>query len=84
MPRSNTQRSKPGGARQGTITLTGLVIQALPGGLFRVELPNGRQILARVAGGLRGGFVRVVASKRVSLEISAFNLEQARITGCSA
>ena len=82
MARSNIQQRKPLGVRQETIALTGLVVQVLPGGLFRVELPNGHQILARVAGGLRRGFVRVTTSNSVSLEISAYDLEQARITGC--
>jgi translation initiation factor IF-1 len=67
--------------REETIELSGVVTQVLPGARFRVELPNGHQVLAHVAGKLRKNFIRISVGDTVNVEMSPSDLKQARITG---
>lgn len=58
----------------------GTVIEALPGTQFIVELDNGHQILAYLAGKMRKYYIRVLLGDRVSVEMSPYDLERGRIT----
>jgi translation initiation factor IF-1 len=65
------------------IELRGAVTQVLRGACFRVALPNGRQVLAHISGGIRKGFVRIGEGDIVGLELSPYDLGRARITFAS-
>jgi translation initiation factor IF-1 len=67
-------------ASKDAIELTGKVVELLPDARFRIELENGQRILARLSGGLRLHFVRVVPGDRVTLERSPYDLGTGRIT----
>ncbi len=58
----------------------GTVVEALPGTQFIVELDNGHQILAYLAGKMRKYYIRVLLGDRVSVEMSPYDLERGRIT----
>lgn len=62
------------------IGLRGAVTQVLKGPRFRVALPDGRQVLACMAGRIRRGFVRINEGDLVHVELSAYDLGKARIT----
>jgi translation initiation factor IF-1 len=62
------------------IELTGVVIEALPGTQFRVELENGHQIIAHVAGKMRKHYIRLVPGDRVKVELTPYDLTKGRIT----
>lgn len=62
------------------IEMEGTVIEALPGTQFKVELENGHEILAYLAGKMRKYYIRVLLGDRVTVEMSPYDLERGRIT----
>ena len=63
--------------------MTGTIREALPNALYKVELPDGQQILAHVAQQMRLTYIRVLPGDRVELEISPYDRSRARIVGKS-
>jgi translation initiation factor IF-1 len=51
----------------GKSTVTGLVVEALPNTLFRVELEGGEQVLSYLAGKMRLHRIRVLVGDRVEI-----------------
>jgi len=62
------------------IELTGVVVETLPGTQFKVELENGHQILAHVAGKMRKHYIRIVPGDTVKVELTPYDLTKGRIT----
>ena len=62
------------------IELEGKVIETLPGTQFRVELQNGHQIIAHVAGKMRKNYIRLVPGDSVTVELTPYVLSKGRIT----
>lgn len=62
------------------IELAGIIIEALPGTQFRVELQNGHQIIAHVAGKMRKHYIRLVPGDSVTVELTPYDLTKGRIT----
>lgn len=62
------------------IELAGVVTEALPGTQFRVELENGHQIIAHVAGRMRKNYIRLVPGDSVKVELTPYDLTKGRIT----
>lgn len=63
------------------IEVIGTVVEAMQGSAFRVALPNGHRLVARSAGKLRLSPAKLSPGTRVRLEMSAYDLSQARIVG---
>jgi translation initiation factor IF-1 len=59
--------------------LAGTVTEALPSGVFRVELDNRQVVLAHIAGKDRMRFVRVLPGDRVSVVLSPYDHGRGRI-----
>jgi translation initiation factor IF-1 len=51
-------------------------MEVLQGTVFRVELPNGHQILAHLSGRMRLNFIRLEPGDKVRLEMSPFDLSK--------
>ena len=66
-------------AREGAIEIEGVIVEALPNEMYRVELANGHQVLAYVAGKARLGIARLAAGDKVRLEMSPYDLSAGRI-----
>lgn len=47
--------------------------------MFRVELENGHQVLAHLAGKMRRFRIRVLPGDRVRVEVSPYDLDRGRI-----
>ncbi len=62
------------------IELAGTVMEALPGTQFRVELENGHNIIAHVAGKMRKHYIRLVPGDSVTVELTPYDLTKGRIT----
>ncbi len=62
------------------VELTGVIVEALPGTQFRVELENGHVIIAHVAGKMRKHYIRLVPGDRVKVELTPYDLTKGRIT----
>jgi translation initiation factor IF-1 len=67
-------------SKEDFIEAEGKILEALPGGLFRVELDTGQKILAHLAGRMRIHYVRIVTGDRVRVELSVYDLTRGRIT----
>lgn len=67
-------------AQKEVIELEGTVVEALPGTQFRVELTNGHQIIAHVAGKMRKHYIRLVPGDSVTVELTPYDLTKGRIT----
>lgn len=67
-------------AKKEAIEVEGTVIEPLPNGMFRVELPNGHIVLAHASGKMRRYFIKVVRGDRVLVELSPYDLSRGRVT----
>ncbi len=67
-------------AKEEAITVTGVVQEALPNAMFRVELENGHEVLAHISGKMRKFHIRVLPGDSVSVELSPYDLTRGRIT----
>ena len=66
--------------KRDAIVVEGVVAEALPNAMFRVNLEGGRTVLAHLSGKVRLNFVRVVPGDRVQVELSPYDLSKGRIT----
>jgi len=62
-----------------TVRKEGLVLEALPSLDFRVELEDGREILAHLAGKLRIHRIRILVGDKVTVEMSSYDDKRGRI-----
>ena len=67
-------------AKKQAIEVEANVKEALPNGMFRVELANDHEVLAHVSGKIRMHFIRVLPGDRVLVELSPYDLSRGRIT----
>jgi translation initiation factor IF-1 len=61
------------------IEAEGVITEALPNVMFRVQLDNGHQVLGHVAGKMRRFRIRILPGDRVRVEVSPYDLNRARI-----
>ena len=66
--------------KDDVIELEGVVTEALPNAMFRVELSNGHKILAHISGKLRMHYIRIIPGDKVTIEMSPYDLSKGRIT----
>jgi translation initiation factor IF-1 len=67
-------------AKEDLIQVEGTVIEPLPNAMFRVELANGRKILAHISGKMRMNYIRILPGDKVTVELSPYDLSRGRIT----
>ncbi|MCF0103950.1 MAG: translation initiation factor IF-1 [Eggerthellaceae bacterium] len=67
-------------AKDDIIELEGTVVEALPGTKFKVELENEHIIMAHISGKMRMHYIKILPGDKVSVELSAYDLNQGRIT----
>lgn len=61
------------------IKVVGIVVEALPGSKFKVELENGQIIEAHISGKMRKHYIRLVPGDKVEIEMSLYDLTKGRI-----
>ncbi|RKY18429.1 MAG: translation initiation factor IF-1 [Planctomycetota bacterium] len=66
-------------AKEESIRVEGVVKEALPNAMFRVQLDDGHMVLAHVSGRMRMHFIRILPGDRVVVELSPYDLERGRI-----
>jgi len=57
-------------SNQQKIKINGTIVEALPDTTFKVQLEDGRQILAYLAGKMRLHYIKVMIGDKVALELS--------------
>lgn len=74
------QAERTGPPKEDAIEIDGLVVEALPNVMFRIQLDNGPIILGHISGKMRKHYIRLVPGDRVKVELSPYDLERGRIT----
>ncbi|MBQ6021292.1 MAG: translation initiation factor IF-1 [Clostridia bacterium] len=67
-------------SKQDNIEIEGVVVEALPNAAFKVQLENGKVILAHISGKLRMNYIRILPGDKVTVELSPYDLTKGRIT----
>jgi translation initiation factor IF-1 len=62
------------------VTVEGIVVEALPNAMFRVELDNGHRVLAHISGKMRMHYIKILPGDRVTVEVSPYDWSRGRIT----
>jgi len=62
------------------LTFDGVVTEALPNAMFRVDCDNGIKVLATISGRMRQFYIRILPGDRVSVEVSPYELTKGRVT----
>ena len=65
---------------QGSVEKEGIVKEALPNTLFRVELADGSIVLCHLAGKMRIHFIKILPGDRVRIEMTPYDTGKGRIT----
>jgi translation initiation factor IF-1 len=68
-------------SKEDAIEVEGVVKEALPNTMFRVELDNhkGHLILAHLSGKMRKHYIRIVPGDHVRIALSPYDLSRGRI-----
>ncbi|HTR44250.1 MAG TPA: translation initiation factor IF-1 [Thermodesulfovibrionales bacterium] len=67
-------------SKEENIEVQGTILETLPNAMFRVELENGKVILAYVSGKMRMHFIKILPGDKVTVELSPYDLTKGRIT----
>ncbi len=65
--------------KEDVIKIDGIVLEQMPGAVFKVELENKQQILAHISGKMRINHIKILAGDKVSLELSPYDLTKGSI-----
>ena len=65
--------------QEDTTKIDGEVRESLPNTMFRVELSDGKIVLATLKGTLRRRYVRIFPGDKVSVEMTRYDTERGRI-----
>ena len=66
--------------KKAAIEVEGVVAEALPNAMFRVELSNGHKVLAHISGKIRVHYIKILPGDKVLIELSPYDLNRGRIT----
>ena len=66
--------------KEELVEVEGVIKEALPNAMFRVELENGHMVLAHISGKIRKHFIRILPGDTVKVELSPYDLSRGRIT----
>ncbi|NBR13705.1 MAG: translation initiation factor IF-1 [Flavobacteriales bacterium] len=67
-------------AKQSSIEQDGVILEALPNAMFRVELENGHVLTAHISGKMRMFYIKILPGDRVKVEMSPYDLTKGRIS----
>ncbi|MBR2901696.1 MAG: translation initiation factor IF-1 [Clostridia bacterium] len=67
--------------KEDMIEMGGTVVEALPNAEFKVKLDNSEHVvLAHLSGKLRVNYIKIYPGDKVTVEMSPYDLNRARIT----
>jgi len=67
-------------SKEEAIEVEGVIQEALPNAMFRVELQNGHSVLGHISGKMRKHYIRILPGDKVKVELSPYDLTRGRIT----
>ena len=65
--------------KDDVIQFEGEVTDALPNTMFRVKLENGHLVLCHISGKMRMNYIRILPGDKVTVEMTPYDLNKARI-----
>ena len=66
-------------AKDDVIQFEGEVLEALPNTMFRVKLENGHVVLCHISGKMRMNYIRILPGDKVTVEMTPYDLNKARM-----
>ena len=66
-------------AKKDAIVVNGVVTQALPNAMFRVDIENGYNILCVISGKMRHNYIKGLEGDNVKIEMTPYDLSKGRI-----
>lgn len=66
-------------SREDQIEMDGVVKEVLRGGMYRVELDNGHEIIATTSGKMRKYRIKIVRGDSVRVAMSPYDLTKGRV-----
>ncbi|MBL8774715.1 MAG: translation initiation factor IF-1 [Acidimicrobiales bacterium] len=76
----HTSRRSVARQKDDVIVTEGIATEALPNGMFRVQLESGHEVLGHISGKMRRARIRVLPGDRVQIEVSAYDTSRGRLT----
>ncbi|MBI3742282.1 MAG: translation initiation factor IF-1 [Chloroflexi bacterium] len=80
MARPRPQQEQEKKSKKDVIEAEGVITEALPNAMFRVQLDSGHKVLAHISGKMRMYYIRILLGDRVTVELSPYDLTRGRIT----
>jgi len=81
MARRNRSFERPEeDSEKDKLTFEGVVTEALPNAMFRVDCDNGLKVLATISGRMRRFYIRILPGDRVTVEVSPYDPTKGRVT----
>ena len=65
--------------KEEPIELTGVVTEALGNSQFRIQVGEGHEVIAKIAGKMRRSRIRVLPNDQVKIEVSPYDPRRGRI-----
>ena len=66
-------------AKDESLVVEGIVREALPNTVFRVEIESGHKVLANISGKMRMHYIKIVPGDKVKVEINSYDPTRGRI-----
>lgn len=66
-------------SREDQIEVDGTIKEVLQGGMYRVLLENGHEVIAYTSGKMRKHFIRIVLGDKVKVALSPYDLSKGRV-----
>ena len=65
--------------KEETVQIDGVVTEALPNTMFRVDLVDERKVLTTLKGKMRRRYIRIFPGDKVKVEMTRYDKERGRI-----
>ena len=65
--------------KEELVKVEGIIKEALPNAIFKVEITGGHIIIGHISGKIRMHYIRLIPGDKVTLEISPYDVTKGRI-----
>lgn len=77
--KKRTKNTEGNIVKEEAVEAEGVVREALPNAMFRVEIDGGHRVLAHICGRMRKHYIKILPGDRVKMELSPYDLARGRI-----
>ena len=65
--------------KEDLIEFEGVITELLPGGIYRIVLNNGHEIIGHISGKIRKNRIRILSGDKVKVEMTPYDLTKGRV-----